>query len=137
MPVVRYMAKRSLISGVTEGDLITHDLPVAYAGMNRTRRVYATTRRALSGARETYHENSENSWDIRTPPLEQAEYAPLVMFLESVEAGEAFEFAPDGAAGDPVIAWRSARMDSSGYEERRHDNLDSLMQYSFTIVEAP
>jgi hypothetical protein len=122
VPTVRYN-----LSGST----ITYVLPVRYAGMVKTRTVSKTTRRSMSGRRETYYESSENSYAITTKPLTEAQSEQLVAFLEAVEAGETFSFAPrDSDFSDAVL-------ESSGYTEARQPELDKMFTYSLQINVLP
>lgn len=130
MPTVRYTAQRSLIPGVTAGASRTYVLPVRYAGMSRNRAVFKNTRRSLSGRRETYYESVENSYQVSTKPLTAQQQALLVMFLDSVEQGETFEFAPTDSVFSDAIT-------DGGYDETREPNRDSLFIYSFRITVLP
>lgn len=95
MPLVRYNATRSLTTGVAVGQQIVQAIPARYAGQTRQRSVISNTRVSMSGRRETYFERAEDAWSISTKPLTDVEQAELVMFLDSVERGETFEFEPD------------------------------------------
>lgn len=131
MASVRYYALRSLRSGVSSGTQVTYTLPARYAGMARERRIFSTQRRSLSGIRETYYESAENAYAIDTIPLTSTQREHVVQFLDSVEQGEQFEFAADGST------YVNAVLDAVGYNEPRDPALDSLMAYSFKIVQVP
>ena len=137
MPVVRFTATRSLIGGVSLNDTVTYDLPVRYAGMNRTRQVTKTTRVSMGGRRETYVDRREVAYDISSKPLDATQRNALVMFLDSVDAGEALEFAPNNSAGDSPISWEDAEVDGDGYTESRAPELDSMTSFGFRIVIVP
>jgi hypothetical protein len=131
VPSVRFTATRSLIPGVSQGATVVYTLPVRYAGMSRTRSVVKHTRRSLSGRRETYAESTENSYQISTKPLTPTQQPHLVMFLDSVEEGETFGFAPtDEAFSDSIL-------EGAGYEETRQPERDSMFLYSLQITVLP
>lgn len=129
MANVRYTALRSLIVG--SGTLVTYTLPIRYAGLVRTRRIYSTMRRSLSGIRETYYESAEDSWSVSIKPLTTAQQPALKQFLDSVDQGETFEFAADG------VNYVDAVLEPAGYTEPRDPALDSMMTYDFTITQVP
>lgn len=131
MASVRYIAKRSLTGGVTASQTVTYELPIRYAGLSRTRQPQAITSRSLAGLRETYYYNAEQSWRCSSIPLSGFALEQLVMFLDSVEDGQEFEFDPEGAA-----AWREVYIEP-GYDETREPVADSLKTISFTIIERP
>ena len=137
MPVIRFTATRSLIGGVSLNDTVTYDLPVRYAGMARSRRAVKTTRASMSGRRETYVDRTEVAYDVATKPLTPTQRDALVMFLDSVEEGEEFEFAPQNSAGDSPITWLNAEIDGDGYGESRVPELDSMTTFAFRIVIVP
>jgi len=138
MPVVRFTATRALIVGVSVNDTVTYDLPVAYAGINRQRTVFATQRRSLSGRRETYYESAEDSYAINTKPLLGDDRLAIKMFLQSVERGEQFEFDPDHAAVDGgSINYSDARLTTLGYGEPLNPSRQDAVSYALTIVVEP
>lgn len=137
MPVVRFTATRSLIGGVSLNDTVTYDVPARYAGMPRTKQVVKTTRVSMGGRRETYVDRKEVSYDIATKPLTATQRNALVMFLDSVENGEAFEFAPNNSAGDSPISWEDAEVDGEGYTENQVPERDDLTTFAFRIVIVP
>jgi|SRR5690606_14037260 len=137
MPVVRFTATRSLIGGVSLNDPVTYDLPAAYAGMPRSRRLAKTTRVSMGGRRETYVDRTEVGYDVFTKPLTSTQRDALVMFLDSVEQGEEFEFAPSNSAGDSPIAWLTAELDGDGYIENQVPERDDLVTMAFRIVIVP
>lgn len=131
MPSVRFTATRSLVTGVSLGATVVYTLPVRYAGMSRNRSVMKTTRRSMSGRRETYYESVENQYQISTKPLTQVQKDALVMFLDSVERGETFGFAPsDGSFSDSVL-------EGSGYDEIRQPERDTMYTFSLRIAVLP
>ncbi len=103
MPLVRYNATRSLVTGVASGQEVIYALPARYAGQIRQHAVASTTRVSMSGRRENYHERTEDAWAVSTKPLTAAEADELVMFLDSVEHGEGFDFDPDVIQGPNVL----------------------------------
>lgn len=116
--------------GVSSGVTVTYALPIRYAGMNRSSSPYTHTRRSLGGVRETYYYNAESSYSCQTKPLTPNQAVHMRQFLDSVADGQAFEFAPDGI-GD----WRDVVIESEGYSEAREALRDSMVSYSFSIVE--
>lgn len=137
MPVVRFTATRSLIAGVSSNAQVTYDLPVRYGGIARSRSPVKTTRASMSGRRETYVDRTDISYDIATKPLDSTQRDALVMFLDSVEAGEEFEFAPENKASDSPITWLNAELDGDGYTENLVPELDSMTTLAFRIVLIP
>jgi hypothetical protein len=144
MPVVRYTARRSLVSPTVANDTVTYDLPLVYAGMTRARVPNVVRHRSLTGAQEAYYQSAQESWDCVTRPLFwatgttvlQARY--LAMFLDSVESGESFEFDPDHKASDGgAIVYRDVVIDSQGYQEPRVANYQTLFSYTFRIITVP
>jgi hypothetical protein len=131
MPSVRYVARRSLVPSIVTETTVTLVLRVRYAGMNRSRRVFKNVHRALSGRRETYYEKGERSWSIGTIPLTANDSANMVMFLDSVEDGQQFEFDPDGSG------WLNVVFEQDGYSEPRQPERDNMFAYQFDIVEVP
>lgn len=103
MPLVRYNATRSLTLGVAVGQQLVQAIPARYAGQIRQRSVVSNTRVSMSGRREHYFERGEDAWSISTKPLTETEAAELVMFLDSVEQGETFEFEPDVRLGRNLL----------------------------------
>lgn len=137
MAVVRFTATRSLIGGVSLNDTITYNLPVRYAGMRRSREVFQATRRSMGGRREAYRETVENRYGISTKPLTATQAAALVMFLDSTESREEFEFAPNNVSSDPSPAWADSVREGDGYEEAPVPERDDLKVYAFTIAVLP
>jgi hypothetical protein len=127
-PAVQFTATRSLYL-VTAGTVVNYSLPVRYAGMERSKATFGTTRRSLSGARETYYESTEYSYAISTIPLSDAKRLQLRMFLDSVEQGESFLFSHDGAA-----TMETAYLEPRDYSESRIEQNDKLVVVSFNIV---
>jgi hypothetical protein len=129
-PTVRYSAQRSLMSGVTQGTTVTLVLPIRWAGMTRSRRPFVHTRRSLGGIRETYRYNSESTYALSTLPLPPSQALNMKQFLDSVEDGQVFEFDPDGLG-----VWIDVVIASEGYDEPREAARDTLVSYSFSVVE--
>ncbi len=144
MAVVRYYATRSLTGGVTLAQQITRNLPLASpGGLNRSRQVFKSTKTSLARLRETIYLNGEVSWACQSIPLRGLTQTQLdlIMFLESVEAGESFEFSPYQIVGD-TITWLNAVLDGNGYQEARAaavggttKGAGDYFQYGFVIVE--
>lgn len=128
MPSVLYTATRALFDAGA-GDSVEYTLPVRYAGIGESKQVFGTTRRSLAGVRETYYEDSERTYSIQTIPLDQDQWRRLKQFLDSVEAGELFQFSPDG-----TTAYSSAYLDPPGYDVSRQPERDSLRTTFFSIV---
>lgn len=125
----RYVAARSLVAPTIAGDTVTFTLLIRQAGKQRSRAVYSNEHRAISGRRETYYEKGEQNWSLLTRPLTSTEAAQMVMFLDSVEDGRAFEFDPGtGSFLDVQIA-------RAGYDEPREPAKDSMVFYQFSLVE--
>ena len=131
MPSVRFVATRSLVTGVTQGATVVYTLPMRYAGMGRGRSVFKSTRRSLSGRRETYAESAEDSYQISSKALTETQRKALVMFLDSVEQGDTFGFAPtDGSFSD-------AFLEGGGHDESRVPERDSMYVIGFRITVLP
>lgn len=138
MPVVRFTATRSLIGGVSLNDTVTYDLPARYAGMVPERRVFASKHVSIARLRETYYEAGERAYSFNTKPLTSTQLDALKMFLDSCEAGEAFEFDPDHSAADGgSIVWSDAELDAAGYSETPDASRDDLTVLGFSIVILP
>jgi hypothetical protein len=97
--------------------------------MERSKATFGTTRRSLSGARETYYESTEYAYAISTIPLSDEKRLQLRMFLDAVEQGESFLFSHDGAA-----AMETAYLEPRDYSESRIAQNDKLVVVSFNIV---
>lgn len=139
MPVVRYTATRSVVSPASPSEVIVFNLPIAYAGMTRSRLPNVVKHRSLTGAQAAYYHSVQYAWDIVTYPLLWAQgvrAADLEMFLDSVEGGEYFEFDPEGFAGGS-ITYQNVVMDSTGHSAPRRQELDSRFTYTFRIITVP
>ena len=125
---VQYTALRSLYE-VSSGETVDLDLPARYAGLSRSRRSIKNTRVSLSGARETWFARNETAYTVETIPMSLDQLYSLRMFLDSVDQGEAFLFAPDGQT-----ALATAYLESDEYAESRSIILDIRRTVSFRIV---
>lgn len=141
MAVVRYNATRALISGVSINDQVTLDLELAT--LDPAHGVMRTVHISLAREREVIYDSEEDSWTAQSIPLAQGDADDLRMFLSSVQAGEAFEFAPYNRDGDSPLDYVAVVIGSDGYKEQRVSSArggggaDDYFVYSFTIIEAP
>lgn len=105
MATITFTAKRSLISGHTDGDEVTFE--IALRSANRSPRRMTKEAKSLSGRRITRLMHRENQRNFQTPPFnDSALKAQLIEFLDSVAAGESWtldiygtEAAPDDPRG--------------------------------------
>ena len=138
MSLVRYFARRSLILGVGLGDQITLQLPIKYAGLMPQRMALVNTKESMSGKSESYYYRGKVSYVVNLIPVDSTIAERVRMFLDSVEDGQVFAFAPAGILSTPSPAYRNARIDQATYSYGPHAGLQSLTQFSpFTIVEVP
>ena len=143
MPIVKFTAKRSLASGISLNDEVTMAVKLRRSdGLTRGRTVEAERRTSLGGRREMYYHRADVSWAAVSIPISGTDVARMVMFLDSVESAETFEFAPYDSVGDSPIDWRDCILEPSGYTETREvptgssGNAD-YFSYAFRIVELP
>lgn len=137
MPVVKYTARRSLVSGYSDGAEVTFDLPARYAGMPRSRQAFGHRRMSLSGQREAYYYRGETSYGVATYPLEAAKIADMRMFLDSVEEGQVFLFAPNDTSATPSPDWRNAVVEDGKYDEAVTQERQDLISFAFRVTEVP
>jgi len=114
---VTYIARRSLVSGHTEGGAYSINLEVSQK--DRTRKVVAFDAVAIGGATWTTYHRGENRWRIETAPLQGADADNVREFLDSVEDGQLFTFDPTYTAGASPSDRRTVRLESNSYTERR------------------
>jgi hypothetical protein len=131
MAAVRYNAMRSLVPGISENDSILMTLLIRHAGLTRSRKAYVQHRRSLSRLAESYYYAGEYSWSIDTRPLDADDSAEMRQFLDSVEDGQVFEFAPDTAEDD----WRYVNFEAGEYTESPVQGRDDYKTFSFTLTE--
>jgi hypothetical protein len=96
--------------------------------MTHSKRAIGSSRESLSGLRERYHIRVEHEYSITTIPLDASKQVLMRMFLDSVERGEQFQFAPYGGA------FATAYLSTLDYDEPLHDLRDSLVTYTLSIV---
>lgn len=145
MAVVRYYALRSLTGGVTLNQQITRNLPLSTNGLTRDRSVFKSGHVSIARLRETLFYAAEVSWQCQSIPLRGTTQTQLdlVMFLDSVDRGEVFEFSPYQVVGD-TISWANACCEDQGYTESRvlpiggtgtnGKGAGDYFQYGFRIV---
>lgn len=115
MACVRYTATRSVIAGHTAG--VAYELNLQLSDLERQRNPAREQAVSIGGRRETIYHRAEITWRARTIPLSLTEVAAMREFLDSVEAGEQFEFDPYGSAGSAT--YTNAKISSRGYTESR------------------
>ena len=139
MAVVSYTAKRSLVSGVSVNDTVVLDISPREP-FNREREVNRQTHQSLDFTTETIYHAGRVLWPITTLMLNGADADAMVMFLDSVEDGQVFSFAPFDASTDSPIDYRNV-VASAGYVENREvsvgDDANDEKSYSFVLAEVP
>jgi hypothetical protein len=136
--VVTFSAQRSLLSGISANDSVTLGLLARYpGGVNRSRAVEANRRASQAGYRETWYVRGEVKWQITTIPLASSDQDAMRQFLDSVEDGQTFTFAPYDASGDSPIDYRNVVIDGDGYDESRESQNKNYSSFSFKLVEVP
>jgi hypothetical protein len=138
MSLVRYIARRSLLLTVSVNDQVTLELPVKYAGVMPSRQAIATSRESMAGVRETYYYRGKASYSVALIPVVSGVADAVRMFLDSVEDGQVFSFAPVGTLSTPSPAYRNAVFDPPQYTFGPHPDRQDLTQFSpLTIIEVP
>lgn len=142
MSVVRYTAKRSLTGGASAEDTIVRDLQLfdLIEGRQATRSESV----ALGGQREYVYDRGENTWQAIHKPIQigSTQELQLRMFLDSVESGEVFEFAPYDLSTDSPINYRNVQITSDGWNAQRFrtgvaGGGSDYVQVRFSFVEVP
>lgn len=136
MGVVRYIAKRSLTLSVTIGEQVTFDLPMRYAGIQRSRQAQVNQRESMAGKIEAYYYRGRRSWTINLIPVGDTLADRVRQFLDSVEDKQIFQFAPYATSTTPSPEWLSVFIDPAQYTESLHESQQDLTVFgAFTLVE--
>jgi len=140
MAVVSFLAKRSLLAGISVDDTVVLDLQLR--ALTPSRSVDATQHKAMDGTRETNWIMGEKSWAAAVRPLLAADVAAMEQFLDSVESGQVFSFAPYNASTDSPIDYRNVVLEPSGYTWNREVQVggggaSDLFSTGFRMIEVP
>jgi len=119
---VTYVATRSVTGAHVAGNTYSLDLPCLIATPGDSRQPNVVTNEALSGARETFRFHAIKSYDIQLLPLTGTKLAQVLEFLDSVEAGESFQFDMYGSVATPV-APVAASLETAGYTQTRYQSV--------------
>ena len=140
MSVVSYTAKRSLTGGASVDDTIVLDLLLRDT-LARSRMPVRSEAVAMSGSRESLYDRGEESWQGTTQVLFTQNALNMVMFLDSAEDGQVFQFAPYNSSGDSPIDYRNATLVPAPYTEAREiptgTPVNDGFSYAFQLVEVP
>ena len=99
MTAVTYSAKRSIISGHSEG--VSYDIGLPLATISRKSKAKKHRHESLSGKVATLLNSLNVEYRATTIPLKGGDYDAAVEFFDSVAGGEPFEFDQFGSAGTP------------------------------------
>jgi len=144
MAVASYLAKRSFTGGAVLDDPIVKNLTLA--DMEPSRSVDRTDAKSIGGQRETIYDFAENHWQCSFKPVVVGTTAELelLMFLNSIESGQVFSFAPYSESTDSPIGYTNVVIESNGWHASRVMKVggatrgaSDYLQYSFTLVEHP
>ena len=139
MAVVRYTAKRSLVAGVSVNDTVTLGFSPREPS-NRGRQVKREMHESLNFTTETIYDAGRRVWNMQSIGLSGSAADEFVQFLDSVEDGQVFEFAPYDGVTDSPIDYRNV-VASAGYDENREvstgDPTTDVFTYSFALAEVP
>jgi hypothetical protein len=116
MAAVSYIAKRSLIGGVSVDDPI--DLDFSVSKIDRSTKPVVGSMTSLSGWQETMRDRTDVFFAVLTLPVLAADFDDFQQFLDSVDGGELFTFDPYGTIAVPVDA-QQCILASKGYKEKR------------------
>lgn len=123
MQAVRYEARRSLVSGHTEGGLYT--LNLSLTDCDRKRDTERKQQSSLSGKVYTTYHRGDTVWTCETAPVRGAARDQMREFLDSVEDGQVFSFDPYHWGGVSPDDMRPVVIQSDGYTESRYIMLGS------------
>jgi hypothetical protein len=130
LPKVRYTARRSLMAGVSNGQTITLELPVKYAGISREVLPYHVyEKRSMSGIWESYNYPPDIVLGITTIPVDTTKQAQLQQFLDSVMGRYRFEFDETG-----TNSWVYVTLNGTSYNRVVSESNDSRATYAFSIA---
>jgi hypothetical protein len=118
MQAVQYEARRSLISGHTEGTTYTIDLLLTVC--DRKRDTERKQQRAMSGKTFTLYQRGDVVWNCETIPVTGTAADQIREFLDSVEDGQVFYFDPLNWAGTSPNDFRAVVITTDGYTENRY-----------------
>lgn len=141
MAVVRFAAKRSLIAGHSVDEQITLGFATRDT-LSRSREVRRSASTSLDFTTETLYFAGRSVWPIQTLMLRGAARDAMVEFLDSVEDGQVFEFAPYDGPTDSPIDYRNVVCASDGYSENRDVSTGAPAStdeytFAFTLAEVP
>jgi hypothetical protein len=101
---VTYIARRSVIAGHTAG--LQYTAAFRVATNIRQREAVKSVQRSLSGITETLYLRADKNWRVSFSPVAGADLLALTEFLDSTEAGEAFQMTLNGDANPTVTVKR-------------------------------
>lgn len=140
MSVVSYLAKRSLTGGVSVDDTVVLDLLLRDT-LARARSPIKSVAVAIEGQRESLYDRADVRWTGKTQVLFTTNALEMTMFLDSVEDGQIFQFAPYNSAADSPIDYRNVTVLGGAYTEARKISTGTPandgFEYPLQVVEVP
>lgn len=130
MAAITYTATREIVSGHLSGEPYSFD--VGLDEQDRSSKHVRTRHRAIGGQSETWLQNIDTFYDLKTEPIEISDLrlGYLREFLASVADGSVFTIDFDGTVAVPV-AVLNFELDSDSYKERRMGV--RYIQFSFKV----
>lgn len=137
---VRYIARRSLAPGHSEGVVYTIDLHLTEKDQGAE--LEAEQSKSLSGRVYTTFHASNILWNCRTRPMALAEALVLREFLRSAQDGQTLQFDPYAWAGASPSYGRSCVLDGGRYTDARSikrggDQTGDAFTFDFSLLEVP
>lgn len=137
---VRYIARRSLAPGHTEGAIYTINLYLTDKEQEPT--LQADHAVSLTGRVYTTFHGTQVSWQCRTRPMALTDALVMREFLRSAQDGQVLLFDPYAWAGASPSYGRSCVLEKGRYSDTRSvkrggDQTGDHFTFEFSLLEVP